>query len=131
MSGCDCDAGAPGMGFKLAMKVTVLPDYHLSIGSSMHSSTHPLTHPHTHPRTHPRTHPLIHPLIHALTSSQAFDNTRPPVAIGAVGLARRAMDEATRYALERKTMGRPIAQHQVKRGGRVCVYVCVCVCACV
>ena len=23
----------------------------------------------------------------------AFDNTRPPVAIGAVGVARRAMDE--------------------------------------
>jgi acyl-CoA dehydrogenase len=42
----------------------------------------------------------------------AFDFTRPPVASGAVGLARRAMDEATKYALERKTMGKPIAQHQ-------------------
>ena len=63
----------------------------------------------------------------------AFDHTRPPVAIGAVGtslacmnstleqayctweyegLARRAMDEAVKYALERKTMGQPIAQHQ-------------------
>lgn len=42
----------------------------------------------------------------------AFDNTRPPVAIGAVGLARRATDEAMRYALERETMGSPIAQHQ-------------------
>jgi acyl-CoA dehydrogenase len=42
----------------------------------------------------------------------AFDNTRPPVAIGAVGLARRALDEALRYAKERKTMGSPIAQHQ-------------------
>mmetsp|Transcript_5066 Transcript_5066/g.5953 ORF Transcript_5066/g.5953 Transcript_5066/m.5953 type:complete len:413 (+) Transcript_5066:103-1341(+) len=42
----------------------------------------------------------------------AFDHTRPPVAIGAVGLARRAMDEAVKYALERKTMGVPIAQHQ-------------------
>lgn len=25
----------------------------------------------------------------------AFDNTRPPVAIGAVGVARRAMDEVS------------------------------------
>ncbi|RLN56684.1 hypothetical protein BBJ29_001033 [Phytophthora kernoviae] len=43
---------------------------------------------------------------------QAFDITRPPVAIGAVGLARRAFDEARKYALERKTMGVPIAMHQ-------------------
>lgn len=42
----------------------------------------------------------------------AFDNTRPPVAIGAVGLARRAMDEAIKYALERKTMGKTIMEHQ-------------------
>jgi len=42
----------------------------------------------------------------------AFDHTRPPVAAGAVGLARRAMDEAIQYATERKTMGVPIAQHQ-------------------
>jgi acyl-CoA dehydrogenase len=42
----------------------------------------------------------------------AFDHTRPPVASGAVGLARRAMDEAIAYATQRKTMGVPIAQHQ-------------------
>lgn len=42
----------------------------------------------------------------------AFDRTRPPVAAGAVGLARRAMDEATRYALDRKTMGTAICNHQ-------------------
>ncbi len=42
----------------------------------------------------------------------AFDHTRPPVASGAVGLARRAMDEAIQYATTRKTMGVPIAQHQ-------------------
>ncbi|XP_048396024.1 medium-chain specific acyl-CoA dehydrogenase, mitochondrial isoform X1 [Stegostoma tigrinum] len=42
----------------------------------------------------------------------AFDKTRPPVAAGAVGLAQRALDEATRYALERKTFGRLLAQHQ-------------------
>lgn len=32
------------------------------------------------------------------------------VAAGAVGLARRALDEATRYALERKTVGKPIVE---------------------
>jgi acyl-CoA dehydrogenase len=42
----------------------------------------------------------------------AFDHTRPPVASGAVGLARRAMDEATIYATQRQTMGSPIAAHQ-------------------
>ncbi len=42
----------------------------------------------------------------------AFDFTRPPVAAGAVGLARRAYDEATKYSLERKTMGKHIAEHQ-------------------
>ncbi|KAG0226514.1 acyl-CoA dehydrogenase/oxidase [Mortierella sp. GBAus27b] len=42
----------------------------------------------------------------------AFDITRPLVAAGAVGLARRAMVEATKYALERKTMGKHIIEHQ-------------------
>ncbi|XP_077986363.1 medium-chain specific acyl-CoA dehydrogenase, mitochondrial-like [Glandiceps talaboti] len=42
----------------------------------------------------------------------AFDKTRPPTAAGAVGLAQRALDEATKYALERKTMGKVIARHQ-------------------
>lgn len=42
----------------------------------------------------------------------AFDKTRPPVAAGATGLAQRALDEATNYALERKTFGRVIAEHQ-------------------
>ena len=44
----------------------------------------------------------------------AFDFTRPPVAIGAVGVARRAMDEAREYALQRQAMGKPIAEHQVR-----------------
>ena len=43
---------------------------------------------------------------------KAFDRTRPPVAMGAVGLARRAMEEARDYALQRKTMGKLIAEHQ-------------------
>jgi acyl-CoA dehydrogenase len=42
----------------------------------------------------------------------AFDMTRPPVAAGAVGLGRRALDEALKYSMERKTMGKPIAAHQ-------------------
>ena len=42
----------------------------------------------------------------------AFDFTRPPVAAGAVGLARRAFEEATKYSLERKTMGKFIGEHQ-------------------
>ncbi len=40
----------------------------------------------------------------------AFDKTRPPVAAGAVGLAKRAFDEAKKYSLERKTMGKFIAE---------------------
>ena len=42
----------------------------------------------------------------------AFDQTRPPVAAGAVGVAQRALDEARRYALERRSMGQLIARHQ-------------------
>lgn len=43
---------------------------------------------------------------------ETFDKTRPPVAAGAVGLAQRCLDEAAKYALERKTFGIPIAGHQ-------------------
>ncbi len=39
----------------------------------------------------------------------AFDHTRPLVASAAVGLARAAFEHAADYALQRKTMGRPIA----------------------
>lgn len=42
----------------------------------------------------------------------AFDHSRPAVAIGAVGLARRAMDESIAYAKTRKTFGQPIASYQ-------------------
>src|SRR5579885_489266 len=42
----------------------------------------------------------------------AFDHTRPPVAAGAVGVSRRAMDEAIQYAQTRKTFGQPIASYQ-------------------
>ncbi len=42
----------------------------------------------------------------------AFDHTRPAVAAGAVGLARRAMEEAIQYAKTRKTFGQPISNYQ-------------------
>lgn len=42
----------------------------------------------------------------------AFDHTRPTVASGAVGVARRAMDESIQYAMTRKTFGAPIASYQ-------------------
>lgn len=42
----------------------------------------------------------------------AFDKTRPGVAAAAVGLANRALDEAAKYSLQRKTFGTQIANHQ-------------------
>jgi acyl-CoA dehydrogenase len=42
----------------------------------------------------------------------AFDHSRPVVAAMAVGLARAAMEHATRYAKERKTFGVPLARHE-------------------
>lgn len=41
-----------------------------------------------------------------------LDQTRIPVAAGAVGVARRARDEAARYANEREAFGQPIARFQ-------------------
>ncbi len=41
-----------------------------------------------------------------------FDKSRPPVSAAAAGLARRALDEAVKYAGERTTFGQPIYQHQ-------------------
>ncbi|XP_033114819.1 medium-chain specific acyl-CoA dehydrogenase, mitochondrial-like [Anneissia japonica] len=43
---------------------------------------------------------------------KAFDRTRPIVAAAAVGVAKRALHEATNYSLQRKTMGVYIAEHQ-------------------
>lgn len=43
---------------------------------------------------------------------RALDKTRIPVAAGAVGVGRRALDEARAYALERHAFGRPIAKFQ-------------------
>lgn len=43
---------------------------------------------------------------------KVFDHSRPPVASGAVGVARRAMEESIKYAKERHTFGVPIFNHQ-------------------
>ncbi len=47
-----------------------------------------------------------------LVAMQVFDKSRPPTSAGAVGIARRALDEAINYAKTRQSMGRPIWQHQ-------------------
>jgi len=41
-----------------------------------------------------------------------LDRTRPPIAALATGIAQRALDEATKYAAERKAFGSPIASFQ-------------------
>jgi len=47
-----------------------------------------------------------------MIAMKLFDRSRPPVAAAAVGVARRALDEATRYSMERKAFGMPIAALQ-------------------
>jgi acyl-CoA dehydrogenase len=47
-----------------------------------------------------------------LIAMKVFDRSRPMIAATAVGLIARCLDEAKRYALERKTMGKPIITHQ-------------------
>jgi butyryl-CoA dehydrogenase len=43
---------------------------------------------------------------------RALEGGRIGIAAQAIGIARAAFEEATRYALERKTFGQPIAEHQ-------------------
>jgi acyl-CoA dehydrogenase len=43
---------------------------------------------------------------------KTFDRSRPWIAAGAAGVIRRSLEESRAYALERKTFGVPIAQHQ-------------------
>jgi glutaryl-CoA dehydrogenase (non-decarboxylating) len=43
----------------------------------------------------------------------ALDHARYTVAAGAVGLMRACLEEALRYAHQRETFGKPIAQHQL------------------
>lgn len=47
-----------------------------------------------------------------MLAMQVFDHSRPGVAAGAVGVARRALEECVKYAKERETFGQPIWQHQ-------------------
>ncbi len=47
-----------------------------------------------------------------MIAMKVFDRSRPPVAAAAVGVAKRALDEATRYAKERKAFGKPILDLQ-------------------
>ena len=43
---------------------------------------------------------------------KTFDRTRPMVAASSVGLAQRALDEAVKYATQRKTFNKIIGEHQ-------------------
>jgi acyl-CoA dehydrogenase len=43
---------------------------------------------------------------------RTFDRSRPWIGAGAAGLTRRCLDESRNYALQRKTFGTLIAQHQ-------------------
>lgn len=47
-----------------------------------------------------------------LLAMRVFDHSRPPVAAAAVGVARRALDEALRYAQERHAFGKPLIANQ-------------------
>src|SRR4029078_12632700 len=43
---------------------------------------------------------------------ETFDKSRPMIAAQCAGLIRRCMEECSRYAKERKTYRKPIAEHQ-------------------
>ena len=43
---------------------------------------------------------------------ETFDRSRPMIAALAAGIIRRCAEESKNYALERKTFGQPIAEHQ-------------------
>jgi acyl-CoA dehydrogenase len=47
-----------------------------------------------------------------MIAMRVFDRSRPMVAALGLGLAQRCLDEALEYAKNRKTMGRPIVEHQ-------------------
>lgn len=48
-----------------------------------------------------------------LIAMKVFDRSRPATAAGALGVAKRALDESVQYAKERVSFGKPIWQHQV------------------
>jgi acyl-CoA dehydrogenase len=47
-----------------------------------------------------------------LIAMKVFDRSRPMIAALGVGLMQRCLDEALEYARSRKTMGKPIVEHQ-------------------
>jgi acyl-CoA dehydrogenase len=47
-----------------------------------------------------------------MIAMKVFDRSRPGTAAGALGVARRALEEAINYAKSRTAMGKPIWQHQ-------------------
>lgn len=47
-----------------------------------------------------------------MIAMKVFDKSRAPVAAAAMGVAKRALDEAVRYAGERHTFGKPLYAHQ-------------------
>jgi acyl-CoA dehydrogenase len=47
-----------------------------------------------------------------MIAMKVFDRSRPGTAAGAIGVGRRAMEEAITYAKTRTAMGKPIWQHQ-------------------
>ncbi len=47
-----------------------------------------------------------------ITAMKVFDRSRPATAAGALGVARRALEESISYAKERMSMGKPIWQYQ-------------------
>ncbi|MEZ5066453.1 MAG: acyl-CoA dehydrogenase family protein [bacterium] len=46
------------------------------------------------------------------TAMRTFQHTRPAIAAGAVGVSQNALDHSLRYAIERKTFGTSIGNHQ-------------------
>ncbi len=60
----------------------------------------------------PATHLLGAEGMGFMIAMKVFDKSRPSSAAGAVGVARRALEESIKYAKERYAMGKPIWQHQ-------------------
>lgn len=51
-----------------------------------------------------------------LLAMRDFDMSRPAIGAQALGIAQGAMDAMVRYAMERSTFGKPIAEHQLIQG---------------
>ncbi|HEX7604452.1 MAG TPA: acyl-CoA dehydrogenase family protein [Polyangiaceae bacterium] len=61
----------------------------------------------------PASNVLAEPGLGFKLAMETFNQTRPDIGAGALGLMRRCLDECIVYAKERKTFGVPIAQHQM------------------